>query len=149
LAPRHATNKSPQPLCCARAPAADSYRHEVIGRVLRGAIHNRAKRECGSYVLKCFHSKICFNNSAVKWARGVHGGGLLHCTLHTARRCTVGRCSGTPQRWNRVSGSPGHRVTGNFGQVGSGHGSVCVYQTRLDAVLSFDMRHYCAVVSTQ
>jgi len=28
------------------------------------------------------------------------------------------------QRWNRVSGSPGHRVS-DFGRVGSGHGSVC------------------------
>ena len=48
------------------------------------------------------------------------------------------------QRWNRVMG---HRVS-DFDRVGSCHGSVCQTRPVFDPVLSFNMRVYRGIVST-
>jgi len=46
LAPK--TNKPPPPSWHMCVHAADSYRHEVNGRVLRGASHSCMKHKCAS-----------------------------------------------------------------------------------------------------
>ena len=94
----------------------------------------------------CMHVHKCRRGLSVRYD------GAVRRTEALANQCApfvqdIGlRCRTGSQRWNLVSGS---RVTGSAILVGSGRSRVSVSDPLFDPVLSFNMRVYRGVVSTE